>query len=53
MPTLVGASASARGDGTVPTKVGTYQSAMRWAADGGGAMEDVRDAAARRFRSAA
>lgn len=33
MPALVGASASARGDGTVPTKVGTYQSAMRWAAD--------------------
>ena len=29
MPTLVGASASARGDGAVPTKVGTYQSDVR------------------------
>ena len=29
MPTLVGASACARGDGIVPTKVGTYQSDVR------------------------
>lgn len=29
MPTLVGAVARTRGDGTVPTKVGTYQSDVR------------------------